>query len=65
MHNLLSIEKPRSINNLYNLTLFEFGNHFFFTTIEVLVYVILKSTAFVKECNIQDKHHRYSIDLRI
>lgn len=63
MHNLLSIEKPRSKNNLYNLTLFEFGNHFFFTTIEVLVYVILKSTAFVKECNIQDKH--YSIDLRI
>lgn len=64
MHNLLSIEKPRSKNSLYNLTLFEFGNHFFFTTIEVLVYVILKSTAFVKECNIQDKHHRYSIDLR-
>lgn len=56
MHNLLSIEKPRSKNSLYNLTLFEFGNHFFLQ---------LKSTAFVKECNIQDKHHRYSIDLRI
>lgn len=48
MHNLLSIEKPRSKNSLYNLTLFEFGNHFFFTTIEELIYVILKSTAFVK-----------------
>lgn len=48
MHNLLSIEKPRIKNSLYNLTLLEFGNHFFFTTIEELIYVILKSTAFVK-----------------